>query len=348
MIRIHQLNVKLPGFSLASVDLCVDQGTFFCLLGPTGSGKTLILESVVGIVPIAAGQIIVSGRDVTGLPPEQRGVGIVYQDCALFPHLSVVQNIEYGLRYHNGSNSGNRRQCRDFIDRLGLDRLLNRSVTTLSGGEKQRVALARALATSPQVLLLDEPLASLDPCFREEIRELFRSLHRETGLTVLMVTHDFTDAYSLSQQVAILHDGRIEQTGPVDDVFSSPATGFVANFVGMQNVLPARMADGRLRIGDLSFDMSTPHRNHCLAAIRPEHIRLRPAGSHGNDGNGFCGQVERLIHHDHFIELSVGVGAITLKTIVLAGALLEMNIQPGATVNLHIDPSDIHIIPERP
>jgi molybdate/tungstate transport system ATP-binding protein len=344
MIRIDQLSVNLPGFSLDKVDLAIEEGEFFCLLGPTGAGKTLILESVAGIVPTAGGRIVVAGRDVSGLPPERRGVGIVYQDCALFPHLNVAKNIDYGLRYHNDKATALRSRCRDLVDRLGLTNLLDRSVTTLSGGEKQRVALARALATAPTVLLLDEPLASLDPCFREEIRELFRSLHQETGLTVLMVTHDFTDAHSLAGRVAILHDGRIEQTGTVEEVFTRPATAIVAEFVGMKNVLPARVDNSRLHIGELVFP--TPEGNHrrCLAMIRPEHIRLRPPT--GDDGilPSLPGRIASISNQGVFAELVVDAGGVSFITVLLTGELVEMKLRPGAPVNLHIDPVDIHLI----
>lgn len=343
MIRIERLSVRLPGFSLGPVDLDVRQGEFFCLLGPTGSGKTLILESVIGIITTSGGRIRVSDRDVTGLPPEQRGVGIVYQDCALFPHLSVKKNIHYGLRYHNGSNSNGHAHCRDLVERLGLAHLLDRSVTTLSGGEKQRVALARALATAPSVLLLDEPLASLDPCFREEIRDLFRSLHQETGLTVLMVTHDFTDAHTLAQRVAILHDGRIEQTGSADAVFRRPATVFVADFVGMRNVLPARVENGLLTVNGLNLAMPAQNGHHRFAAIRPEHVHLQPVNSE-NGKEGIPGRIRSIVNQGLFAELAVETPAVTLKAVMLTGSLMEKGFRQGEQVCLRIDPADVHLI----
>ena len=343
MIGIDRLCVRLPGFSLRSVNLSVEQGEFFCLLGPTGSGKTLILESVAGIVAIADGRIQVSGRDVTGLPPERRGVGIVYQDCALFPHLSVAKNIDFGLRYHRKTTAAIRSRRRDFIDRLSLAPLLDRSVTTLSGGEKQRVALARALVTAPAVLLLDEPLSSLDPCFREEIRDLLGNLHQETGLTVLMVTHDFTDAHSLARRVAVLHDGRIEQTGTVNEVFNKPATAFVADFVGMKNVLPVRVENGCFYTGGLALPASAENGHHRFAAIRPEHIHLRPNASSGVSEAGFSGRIGTISNQGFFTELTVDAADVTFKTVMLTSSLVTMNLRPGASVHLHIDPADIHL-----
>ncbi len=343
MIRIENLRVHLPGFCLGPITLRVEAGEFFCLLGPTGSGKTLILESVIGIVSIAGGRVLVGGRDVTGLPPERRGVGIVYQDCALFPHLSVEKNIHYGLRYHNGSNAKGRARCSDFVERLGLSPLLNRSVTTLSGGEKQRVALARALATAPSVLLLDEPLAALDPCFREEIRDLFRSLHHETGLTVLMVTHDFTDAHTLAQRVAILHDGRIEQNGTAETVFRKPATIFVADFVGMRNVFPASLADGVISIGGLRLPMPGENGNHRYAAIRPEHVHIEPVGK-DTGAPGVSGRIQSVVNQGLFAELSVETSGVTVKAVILTSALMHKGLRKGAQVSLRIAPTDVHLI----
>jgi molybdate/tungstate transport system ATP-binding protein len=343
MIRIEKLSVRLPGFSLGPVDICIEEGEFFCLLGPTGSGKTLILESVVGLVRVSHGRIMVSERDVTGLPPERRGVGIVYQDCALFPHLSVEKNIHYGLRYHNCVNSDGHARCRDLVERLGLTHLLNRSVTTLSGGEKQRVALARALATAPSVLLLDEPLAALDPCFREEIRELFRSLHRETGITVLMVTHDFTDAHTLAQRVAILHDGRIEQTGSADEVFRKPATTFVAEFVGMQNVLPCRVENGFLIVDGLNLAIPTQNGNHRFAAIRPEHVHVQPK-NHDAGKEGIPGRIRSVVNQGLFAELAIEASGSMVKAVMLTSSLMKMGFHQGEWVYLHIDPANIHLI----
>ena len=346
MIRIEGLGVRLPGFSLQDVNLSVDAGAFFCLLGPTGAGKTLVLESVAGIVPVSTGRITVSGRDVTGLPPERRGVGIVYQDCALFPHLNVIQNIHYGMRYHRGSATDGRQRCRDLIDRLGLAHLKERSVAGLSGGEKQRVALARALATEPSVLLLDEPLSALDPCFREEIRDLFRRLHRETGLTVLMVTHDFTDAYRLAGKVAILQEGRIAQCGSVASVFNRPATPFVAEFVGMKNVLPVSSVSGRMCIGDWPLPLAPDDGHPRWAAIRPEHIHLRPASAATGPPAVLQGRIGAITNGGAFSELSIMAAGVTFTTLMLTSDLTAMAFAAGRMVELAIDPDAIHLIPD--
>ena len=255
----------------------------------------------------------------------------------------MEKNINYGLRYHNGSNSDGHARCRELVERLGLAGLLDRSVTTLSGGEKQRVALTRALATAPSVLLLDEPLAALDPCFREEIRDLFRSLHQETGLTVLMVTHDFTDAHTLAQRVAILHDGRIEQTGTADTVFRRPATTFVADFVGMNNVLPAHQENGVLTVDGLNLTLPAQNGHHRYAAIRPEHVHLQPDDCNTGE-EGVPGRIRSIVNQGLFAELAVESSGVTVKAVVLTSAIMEMGFHPGMHVNLRIDPADVHLI----
>jgi len=261
MIKIESLRIELPGFVLKDVELSIQDGEFFTLLGPTGAGKTLVLEAIAGVAPITSGRIWVKGRDITHLPPEQRGIGIVYQDYALFPHLSVLENITYGLRYHKADPQASKKWVRALIEQLGLQRLAKRSVRYLSGGEKQRVSIARALAVNPSVLLLDEPLSALDPNFREDIRDVLKKLHQEVKITFLMVTHDFADMLFLGQRTAILNRGKIEQVGSVSDVFERPATPFVADFLGMKNVFPATFEGTRAIVDGLELRLEVVFRS---------------------------------------------------------------------------------------
>jgi molybdate/tungstate transport system ATP-binding protein len=235
MIRIENLCVRLPDFSLEDINLHAAAGEFFVLLGPTGAGKTLLLESLAGLLPVSSGRIYLDGREVTESAPEKRGIGIVYQDSALFPHLTVRQNITFGLRYRKTNPIRSQKKFDFLIDVLRLDHLLQRTVAHLSGGEKQRVALARALVVEPALLLLDEPLSALDPNFREEIRDILKDLHFNTGVTVLMVTHDFAEARYLGQRIAVINQGRIEQIGSPEEIFRRPTTPFTARFVSMHN-----------------------------------------------------------------------------------------------------------------
>lgn len=346
MIRIQDLSVVLPGFSLRHIDLTVPAGEFFTLIGPTGAGKTLILESVAGIVPLSAGKVHVNGCDVTALPPDRRGIGIVYQDHALFPHLTVLQNIRFGLRYHRGIREKAEKRITFLIGRLSLAPLLNRSVTTLSGGERQRVALARALAVVPAVLLLDEPLSALDPNFREEIREILKNLHRETGITVVMVTHDFGEAHYLAQRVGVVHAGRIEQVGTVAEVFHRPATPFVARFVGMKNVFPADFRENGAMVEGLpcTLKIAKAAAGSRYVAIRPEDIRIRQEGDFPPDGNVLAGTVSRVLNQGLFSDVGVRAGAVEFRTIISAGALFREDIREGRQVLLAFDPAAVHVL----
>ncbi|BCS98957.1 hypothetical protein DSLASN_45890 [Desulfoluna limicola] len=237
MIDIANLSIRLPEFSVQHISLTMESGDFFVLLGPTGAGKSLVLEAMAGLVPIATGSIRLHGTDITHLPPEKRDLAIVYQDGSLFPHLTVEANIAFGLRYKKKEVPAPDLQVQHLMKRLGIAHLKHRKPSTLSGGEKQRTALARALAIKPKILLLDEPLSALDPTTRTDITELLKTLHQEENMTCLMVTHDFAEAQALGNAMAVINNGRIEQSGPTHTLFNHPATPFVARFLGVPKKL---------------------------------------------------------------------------------------------------------------
>ena len=343
MIRIDDLTVHLPGFTLDRVCLTVATGEFFTILGPTGAGKTLILESIAGLVPVSGGRIRVGDREVTALPPERRGIGIVYQDQALFPHLSVAANIRYGLRYRRRDPDAGARFQR-LVRRLELAPLLERGIAHLSGGERQRVALARALVVAPEILLLDEPLSALDPNFREEIRDLLKRLHRETGITVLMVTHDFSEAHFLATRTAVISAGRIEQVGPVAEVFQRPISPAVAGFVGMKNIFAARFDGSRAHMETLALDLARPApaaSRHL--AVRPEDIELHSEAPQCV-ANCLAGTVTRIDHQGVFCEVRVRSDGLVWQTLLPTGRLLAGGIAEGRPVWLHVPPDRIHVM----
>jgi molybdate/tungstate transport system ATP-binding protein len=322
----------------------VAKGEFFSLIGPTGAGKTLILESIAGLFKIAEGRIHINGQDVTYMPPEKRGVGIVYQDHALFPHLTVRDNITFGIRYHRKSGSVSHASLDLLISRLGLSHLINRSIDHLSGGEKQRVALARALAVDPALLLLDEPLSSLDPNFREEIRQLLKDLHRETKISVLMVTHDFSEAHFLAQRAAVIHAGCIEQVGKVTDVFQRPATPFVAEFVGMKNIFPATFSGRRAHTGALALQIKDVPNGATAIAIRPEHIRLFNATPKDQPANLIEGLISQVSNQGVYSDIFVDAAGTQFQSLVTTSDLLAMNLPPGSRIWMSVDPQDIHLM----
>ncbi len=347
MICLENLNVSLPSFSLKSIDLTIETGEFFVLIGPTGAGKSLILESIIGMIPVTSGRIMLNGSDITHLAPEQRKISIVYQDQALFPHLSVYKNIVYGLRYCSTNWKDCRQQVDFLIEQLSLHHLLNRSAQNLSGGEKQRVALARALAVNPSVLLLDEPLSALDPNFREEIREILKTLHRKTGITILMVTHDFAETHFLAQKVGVINNGCIEQSGSLKEVFHGPKTPLVADFVGMRNIFPAGFKGNHAQVESLSILLDHPADNHAqYVAIRPEdvHILTDPTALSGRNGNQFDGVVSKILNMGFYCHVRVVANGLNLNAMMTTHDLLAGNIEENDPVILSIDPARIHTL----
>jgi molybdate/tungstate transport system ATP-binding protein len=346
MIEIKELSVRLPRFALNHIDIHVEPGEFFVLLGPTGAGKTLVLESVAGLQPVTGGRVYVNGCDVTLLPPEKRGIGIVYQDSALFPHLSVRANITFGLRYQTRNGASPGRRFDFLVEALNLHHLLDQTITHLSGGEKQRVALARALVVEPKVLLLDEPLSALDPNFREEIRELLKQLHQETGVSVLMVTHDFNEARYLARRVAVLHQGRLAQTGSIEAIFDSPATPFVARFVGMHNIFASRFEKNLAWLGGDTLKLTlaeTSSVRHGFTAFRPESLSLSRHKTEG-PANQWTARVQSIVHQGVYSEVWLRSGDLVFRSLAPTGRIVNLNVAPGDTLTLSIDPDRVHTI----
>jgi putative spermidine/putrescine transport system ATP-binding protein len=243
--------------AVAGVDLVIRPGEFFTMLGPSGSGKTTLLRLIAGFERPDAGRIELGGRDVTGVPPYARDVNTVFQDYALFPHMTVSQNIEYGLRVRRVPKAERRERAARALEMVRLGGLGDRKTAQLSGGQRQRVALARAIVNEPQVLLLDEPLGALDFKLRQEMQVELQHVQREVGITFVYVTHDQEEALAMSDRIAVLSQGRIEQTGTPLEVYERPRTDFVAGFIGISNVIER---DGR------------------HMTIRPEKIRLLAVG----------------------------------------------------------------------
>ncbi len=346
MIRIENLCIELSGFAVQDVDLCVKEGEFFTLIGPTGSGKTLVLESVAGLAPKCTGRILVNRQDVTRMPPERRAVSLVYQDHSLFPHLTVMQNVTYGQRYQGIEKGEGELDAIRLLDQLGLARVANRKPEKLSGGEKQRVSIARALACRPNVLLLDEPLSSLDPQFRAGLRQTLKSLHKETGLTVLMVTHDFVDALTLSDRAAVIRGGRIEQVGAVADIFRQPATPFVAEFVGMTNVLPATFDKGACAFAGHQVVLDTIPEWRCgFAALRPEDISVSLANDFPEDWCVIKGVVNRVDREGFSWLAQVDCGGQMVMATVNQLLALDGGFGEGSIVFLGFARSHLHLMP---
>jgi molybdate/tungstate transport system ATP-binding protein len=343
MIKIENLNIRLLDFNLHDIKLEIGENEFFILMGPTGAGKTVLLEAIAGLVPIKSGRIIIEKKDITKLPPERRGISIVYQDYALFPHLTVKDNITYGLHFHRNDKTKAKKDLTRLVEELNLSRLLRRFPTNLSGGEKQRVALARALMVEPKVLLLDEPISALDPRFREEVRRGLKRAHQSSNITFFMVTHDFAEALSLADRAAVINDGKIEQVGMMEDIFQKPRSTFVANFVGMKNLFSAQYKGTKAIVDDVEIELGREISNtHGYIAIRPEDIVISRKSLTSSMRNSFRGKVTGVIDQGFSYEVHVRVGQIFFKSLITKRSLVEFDIHEGSDVMLSFKSTAIH------
>jgi molybdopterin-binding protein len=355
VISLENVSARLGTFLLDGVSLTVPQGGYGLVIGPTGSGKTSLLEAIAGHTPIRSGRIVLRSEDVTRAPPEQRGVGFVYQQYHLFPHLTVRENVAYGIRDQDSGIRG--RRVGELAELLGLGPLLDRGIQGLSGGEQQRVALARALAPRPSILLLDEPFAAVDPATRRGLRRELRTLHEQEGITTLQVTHDFEDAMRLGDMVAVLAGGRIVQAGTPDQVFRFPNSAFVAEFIGTGTVLggvvkrvspvdPAtgRFA-GRFTTGGLSLEVVAEREGDVYAVIRPADLALSRGATEGPaPRNRFRATVTRIERETAVAQVYLTVDGIGLVAAVMSVTAEELGLAPGLEVQVAIKATAIHLI----
>jgi len=343
MIAIRGLDIDLRDFHLRDINLEIGENEFFILMGPTGAGKTVLLEAIVGLVPIKNGAIYIGGRDITLLPPEKRGISIVYQDYALFPHLTVMDNITYGLHFHKIDKRKSQERLAQLLDVLNLSHLQHRFPVNLSGGEKQRVSVARALMVEPRVLLLDEPLSALDPGFREEVRGALKKLHQTSSITFMMVTHDFAEALSLAGRAAVMNNGRIEQVGEIEDIFKRPNSAFVADFVGMKNLFRAGFEGTRALVSGLEIELGvTPVNSHGYIAIRPEDIVISRRRFSSSMRNSFPAVVTAIIDQGFYYEVRAQIGEVAFASLITKSSLINLKLRETADVVISFKAASIH------
>src|SRR5512135_786430 len=262
--------------ALDGLDLTLQPGELVALLGPSGCGKTTTLRLLAGLEDADEGQITVAGRDITHVPASKRDMGMVFQAYSLFPHLTVLQNVAFRLRLRRVAKANRDRRAMEVLDLVGLSEQAGRYAHQISGGQTQRVALARALAIEPQVLLLDEPLSALDAKVRAQLRDQIRRIQLEVGITTLFVTHDQEEALAIADRVGVMKEGRIEQLAPPTEVYSRPATSFVAEFVGLSNRLPGEVRDGEVHVRGITLPLverDVPG-GQVVALVRPEAVTL--------------------------------------------------------------------------
>ncbi len=336
--------------ALKSVDLDIARGEFVCFLGPSGCGKTTLLRIIAGLEVQTAGRLLLDGRDISTLPPAERDYGIVFQSYALFPNLSIADNVAYGLVNRKVPKAQARARVTELLALVGLPGSEGKFPAQLSGGQQQRIALARALATSPGLLLLDEPLSALDAIVRVKLRQEIRSLQRKLGVTTIMVTHDQEEAFAVADRIVVMNHGAIEQVGSAMEVYRDPATLFVADFVGRINALPATREDGGLRVGQQVFRCE--HESlHGHAAdrelriyLRPEDVLARPIPE--GDPNVFEACIEKIDFMGPYCLVRVSatqLGSHQLTVYLSLNYLAEAQLEVGSQLPLRLLPDRMRV-----
>jgi molybdate/tungstate transport system ATP-binding protein len=348
-LKLEHLSKGWNGFALKDVNLEVADGEYLALLGPNGAGKTLLLETIVGFHKADKGRILLDSNDVTSLPPEKRRMGYVPQDCMLFPHMRVRQNVEFGLKMRGIPEEKRTKTVDSVLTLMGLTHLADKLPATLSGGEKQKVALARVLAFDPKVVLLDEPLASIDEESSRATKVELKRIHRDLKVTLIHVTHNQMEAFSLAERVAIMNRGQIVQVDQAKSLFSSPGDEFVARFLGYENIFKGKLLkqDGRLSfveidgcvikaVGNLKDD-------DCSVGIRPEDISLSTKPVFSSYTNVLSGAVADCTDMGPIVSVSVD-STPKVKATVNKGSFLELNPERGTQVWLSFKPESVKIL----
>jgi len=346
LVAVDDLSLELLG------------GEFFTLLGPSGCGKTTTLRMIAGFEQPSEGQIRIEGADVAGLPPHRRPTNTVFQSYALFPHLSVQDNVAFGLKRKRVPRAEIGRRVEAELERVGLSTEARRRPAQLSGGQQQRVALARALVNLPKVLLLDEPLGALDLKLRKGLQLELKRIQREVGITFVYVTHDQEEALTMSDRIAVMNHGRIEQVGDPEQVYERPATTFVAGFIGVSNLMPAAIsAPGEVRLDHgptlrVPTDELAPG-EHCNAVVRPEKLRIESLGAEGAPGSNGLPQVEGMVESSVYLGTSTQIvvdlgGEVRMTVLVPNASEAERQRLPGggARVALSWEPEHMHLVHE--
>jgi spermidine/putrescine transport system ATP-binding protein len=351
-LELHGLEKRFEDVTAVdAISLDVAAGEFFSLLGPSGCGKTTTLRMIAGFERPTGGEILLDGTDLAAVPPDRRNVNTVFQSYALFPHLDVLDNVAFGMRYQKVARKERERRAKEALELVELGELASRRPHQLSGGQQQRVALARALVLRPSVLLLDEPLGALDAKIRRQLRLELKSLQEEVGTTFVFVTHDQEEALSMSDRIAVMNGGRVDQVGTPRQVYENPATLFVADFLGVANVMQAEAigANGagcRVRVGEFELlagcgELRT--RGAASVVIRPERLEVIPHGERGE--NCLPGMIDRTVFVGSNLQVMVRLvtGEVVQASIPNHGNGLDFHDQ-GQPVMVHAPAEALRVL----
>jgi molybdate/tungstate transport system ATP-binding protein len=353
MIEIKELSLQFDTFSLKDINLTIQDEEYFVLLGPTGAGKTIFIECLAGLHKIRHGKILINNTEATNSPPEERGIGYVPQDYVLFPFLDVKENIVFGLKKGKKSRIEVQRRMMMLAELLGISHILNRRTFSLSGGEKQRVALARALAPSPRILLLDEPLSSLDNQTSKHLRLELKRIHKELGLTTIHITHNQAEAEEMADRIGIINAGVLEQVGRLQDVYFTPSNKTVSDFIGAVNILDCDschvLVPGLVEVCCDQMRIILPHDGDVVRkiAILPKDIYVYDSIPPGPPINRFKGIIRELINSGSIVKLEIQVGGKNFTTEMPNDIYEGMDLTVGREVYLILKLRRIMIYEDR-
>ncbi|AMM54170.1 tungstate ABC transporter ATP-binding protein WtpC [Pyrococcus kukulkanii] len=343
MLKVEGVSKDWKEFKLRDVTFDVKEKEHFIILGPSGAGKTVLLEIIAGIIDPDKGKIYLNGEDITDYPPEKRGLAYIPQNYALFPNMTVYDNIAFGLKIRKTPKAEIERKVREIAEVLGIKHLLHRKPKTLSGGEQQRVAIARALVIEPELILMDEPFANLDVQTRSRLIREMKRWRKELGFTALHVTHSFEEAVSLGDRVGVMLSGRLVQVGEVSEVFSRPKSEEVARFLGFENIIEGE-ANGRfLEVDGIRIELPREAQGRIRIGVRPEDIILSLSPIRSSARNEFRGTVEGVEDLGALVRVTVNVQDVRFRAFITRSSLVEMGIEEGKEVYVSFKASAVHI-----
>jgi ABC-type spermidine/putrescine transport systems, ATPase components len=346
MIKLSNICKRLGDFSLKNINLSIDDNEYFVVLGPTGTGKTALLEIIAGMYKPDSGEVWLNNCNVTAEFPESRNIGFVYQDYMLFPHLSVQENILFALKLKKSSRALMKEKLEWITALLNIGPLLKRSPATLSGGEQQRTAIARALVAEPEVLLLDEPLSALDPRSQEVFQQELKSIHQQIKTTTIHITHDFNEALVLADRMGIMCNGEMVQVGSPEEVFQKPQSQFVAEFVGIENIYSGILLDQEgvkyVDLGPLKLRVVSDQQGKVRVAIRSEDILIAGEKVSSSAQNMIPARIAEIIPRGPYYKVVLDAG-ISMVAIVTRQARDEMMLQPGKNVWALFKTTAVHV-----
>lgn len=338
---------------LRSLNLNVKKGEMFVLLGSSGCGKTTTLSIIAGLIREDKGDIYVDGARINDIPPHKREIGFVFQNYALFPHLNIYENIEFGLKARHKQRN-NRNEVKRALELVGLDGFDNKNPMKLSGGEQQRVALARALVTEPECILMDEPLSNLDAMVRERLRHEMKQLQKDVGLTTIYVTHDQVEAMMLGDRIAVLNNGQNEEVGTPEKIFYKPQREFVARFIGMKNIFNGKITTldeegGVMQISTENFELTavlipSSEGTHVKACVRPEEIILMKSDQKTSARNEIAGRIITIFPNGPLMRVLVDVGEDEISVDITRLATRDLGLKKGDKVIMKFKATSVHVI----